>query len=289
MGSPCAVSLYCQSEAAFSLMLSLCQKEVERLENRYSRYLPESLLCQINTRAGTNEVTLMDDELGALINYADTAFKVSDGLFDVTSGVLRNVWNFYQSPSANIKLLESEILSLVGWNKVVLKNDSIYLPLAGMELDFGGIVKEFAADKCVNLCRANGVFHGLIDMGGDIAAVGPHLDGSPWKISISNPAIPSHAMAEILINNGAVASSGDYHRFIDIDGKKYSHILNPKTGWPVRGIKAVSVQADNCTLAGTLASTAMLMGDKGISWLDSLGVTYVCVDKDDLISTNFNN
>ncbi|MGJ8680099.1 FAD:protein FMN transferase [Paraglaciecola sp.] len=278
MGSPCALSLYCESKLQFEDWVEKCLYQIERLENTYSRFKPDSLLSKFNAAAGSDATFSLDDECWQLLNYADTAHKISDGLFDITSGVLRKVWDFKSKQAPPIEQLES-ILALVGWDKICLQQQLFRLPKSDMQLDLGGIVKEYAADLVANTVRDLGGKSGLVDMAGDIAIVGPHPDNSPWHIAISNPANPKQAIATIPLMSGGLASSGDYERFIEIDGERYSHILNPKTGMPVKGLAGVSVWAPQCVIAGTLATVAMLKGEvPGQKWLKQVGCNYLTID-----------
>ena len=279
MGSPCAISFYCTCSEQFNAIVELCISRINQLENQYSRFKPDSLLSKINNSAGSNQSFHLDNELWALLAYADTAHTISDGLFDITSGVLRKVWDFKQKKIPQLGDI-AKTLKLVGWSKITLNQNEFSLPLQGMEIDLGGIVKEYAADVLVGLAIENGVKHGLVDLGGDIAIVGPHPNHLPWQVAISHPQNPSKAIATIPLMSGGLASSGDYQRFIIIDDEKYCHILNPTTGWPVMGFAAVSVWAPQCVVAGTLATTAMLKGEiEGAKWLDEIGCQYLTVDR----------
>jgi thiamine biosynthesis lipoprotein len=148
-----------------------------------------------------------------------------------------------------------------------------------MEIDFGGYVKEYAADRVAALCRELGARHGLVDLGGDIALVGPHPDGSPWRVGIRHPRIPGVALGWIPLASGAIASSGDYERFMVVDGRRYGHILDPRTGWPVQGLVCVSVVAPHCVVAGATTTIAMLQSpERGRTWLAETGLPHLCVD-----------
>jgi thiamine biosynthesis lipoprotein len=148
-----------------------------------------------------------------------------------------------------------------------------------------GIVKEYAADLVVEMLRQSGINHGLVDMGGDIAVIGPHPDNSPWQVAISDPDFPEQAIATIPLMAGGLASSGDYQRFIVLNDERYCHILNPKTGWPVKGLAAVSVWAPQCVVAGTVATIAMLKGDvEGEKWLQDVGCNYVTVNRSGIVN-----
>lgn len=272
------LSLYASNKRQATAVAKKAIDAINKLESRYSRYLPDSLLTRINESAGDTRGVAVDEETAALLNYSQTCFEQSDGMFDITSGVLRRIWNFRENKLPT----DSEVadtLQLIGWDKVIWDESRIVLPLTGMELDFGGVVKEYAADTCATLCRDMGVRHGLINMGGDIHVIGPHPDGSPWKIGIQSPDDPGSIATTVNLKHGGLASSGDYQRSIVIDGKRYGHILNPKTGWPVEGLRAVSVVAPQCLIAGSTSTIAMLKGEAGKRWLDEVGLPYLWFDE----------
>jgi len=149
-----------------------------------------------------------------------------------------------------------------------------------MEIDFGGYVKEYAVDAAAQALREHSITAGIVDLGGDIKVLGPHPDNKPWTIGIRHPRDPENAIASTTLSQGAIASSGDYERFMIVDDKRYAHILNPKTGWPIEGLSAVSVIASECLIAGSCSTVAMLKGEEdGKSWLESLKLPYICVDK----------
>jgi thiamine biosynthesis lipoprotein len=148
-----------------------------------------------------------------------------------------------------------------------------------MELDFGGLGKEYAADRAVEVCIDLGARHGFIDLGGDIRVIGPQPNGLPWRIGIRHPRDADQLVAEIELSNGALATSGDYERFMEVDGRRYCHILDPRTGWPAHGLSSVTVIADRCLVAGSLSTSAMLKGKAGAAWLQGLAVRHVVIDK----------
>jgi thiamine biosynthesis lipoprotein len=278
MASPCELRLYAESQALADAAADAAKAEVIRIEQTYSRYREDSVVGRINAAAGGDPVAV-DEETSALINYATTAFKESGGLFDISSGVLREVWNFklgqLPSPAA-----VAFCLKRVGWNKVQWDASTISLQ-QGMELDFGGFGKEYAADRAATICKESGINRGLVELGGDIRVIGPHPDGSAWQIGIRNPRDPDVAVAVIPLKSGGLASSGDYERFMVIDGKRYSHILNPRTGRPVdQPMAGVTVVAPLCLLAGTAATVAMLQGKTGApSWLKEMGLPHLWIDQ----------
>ncbi len=272
------LSIYASNKRRAEAVAKKAIDAVNSLESRYSRYLPDSLLTRINDSAGDSRGVAVDEETTALLNYSQTCFEQSDGMFDITSGVLRRIWNFDDGKLPTDDEV-SDMLQLIGWDKVIWDGSHIALPVAGMELDFGGVVKEYAADTCATLCRDLGIRHGLVNMGGDIHVIGPHPDGSSWKIGIQSPDDPDCIATTVSLKYGGLASSGDYRRSIVIDGKRYGHILNPKTGWPVEGLRAVSVVAPQCLIAGSTSTIAMLKGKAGKKWLDEVGLPYLCFDQ----------
>jgi len=278
MGGPCELRLYAPDAACAERCSGAAQAEILRLEQRYSRYREDSLTTRINRSAGDGRGVEVEEEDAALLDYAHTAWAQSGGLFDITSGVLRRVWDFQSRrlPSAGEM---ARVLPLVGWERVRWQRPRIALPLAGMELDFGGYVKEYAADRAAQAARAAGARHGFVELAGDIAVIGPHPDGAPWQVGIRHPRAPERAMAAIPLAQGAIASSGDYERYFELDGRRYCHVLNPKTGWPVEGLASVSVVAQQCLVAGTASTVAMLKGPvEGPAWLRALGLRYLCMD-----------
>lgn len=272
------LSIYAKNKKIAKSIATEAISSVNKLEQRYSRYLPDSLLSKINDSSGDPAGIVVDEETAALLNYSQTCYEESDGLFDLTSGVLRRIWNFKDNKLPTESQL-AETLKFIGWDKIIWNEPRISLPIAGMELDFGGVVKEYAADTCASFCRSRGIKHGLINMGGDIHVIGPHPDGSAWKIGIQSPDDPEQIVTTVNLEYGGLASSGDYQRFMVIDDKRYGHILNPKTGWPVQGLRAVSVVGPQCLIAGSTSTIAILKGENGKRWLDEVGLPYFWFDE----------
>lgn len=279
MGSPCEIQVYARDGTAARRIVNLAITDAERLEARYSRYRTDSLLSAINRVAAAGGTIDVDEETASLLNYADTCHRESDGLFDITSGLLRQAWDFKSG-----KLPEDSrvrrLLDRVGWHKVRWSPPTLRFE-PGMELDLGGVVKEYAADHLATLCRNAGARHGLVNLGGDIRVIGPHPDGGPWRIGIQHPRkAGAEALETIALHQGGVASSGDYERCITVDGIRYGHILNPKTGWPVQHMAAVTVVGDFCVVAGSASTIAMLKQKDGPAWLEGLGLRHLWVDVD---------
>lgn len=287
MGSPCEVQLFSDDKQHAQLIADQAISDVRRIEARYSRYREDSVLSEINRVAAQGGVIAIDEETAALLNYADTCYQQSNGLFDITSGVLRQAWDF-KAQTLPKKAVIKQLLNVVGWKKVRLTPTQIGFKRPGMQLDFGGIAKEYAADRAAAICYQQGMRHGLINLGGDIKIIGPHPDGQPWLVGISHPRNPQAILANLEVYAGAIASSGDYERCIIVNGKRYSHVLNPKTGWPVNGLIGVSVIAEQCVIAGSACTIAMLMEGRGQEWLSDLGLQHIWMDKDGKVGGKLN-
>ena len=285
MGSPCAVLLWGESRAALVSLAEACVAEVQRLEAKFSRYRDDSLATQINRSAGGARGIEVDPETAALLDFAATAHAESGGRFDPTSGVLRRVWDFKSGRLPTPRDLEA-IRPLVGWDEVHWENPLLVLPRAGMELDFGGFVKEYAADRVAELCRSRGLASGLVDLGGDLAVVGPNPDGTHWRIGVRDPRAPELPMARIGLAEGGLATSGDYERCMIVDGVRHPHLLDPRSGESFRsGPACVSVVAPHCLVAGVTATIAMLHETpEAEAFLQDLGLTHLVVSQSGRIS-----
>ncbi|OUS25013.1 thiamine biosynthesis protein ApbE [Gammaproteobacteria bacterium 45_16_T64] len=274
MGSPCSISLYAPDAQQGANTIQQAVADIVRLENKFSRYQKNNPLFHVNQAAANGASIAIDDEFRSLLNYADTCYQQSNGLFDITAGALRHVWDFSSTNLPQQSDIE-HALENVGWTSVTVENNQLSFGKPHMEIDFGGIVKEYAADSAANICLAQGTRHGIVNLGGDIKAIGPHPDGKPWHVNIRDPEHPGKHMGSLELINEGIATSGNYERFIDINGKRYCHILSPKTGWPVTGLSSVTVKASQCVIAGSACTIAMLMEDKGPDWLRNLGVEFL--------------
>lgn len=277
MGSPCAVLLRSADRTAVHGAIAAVVADVERLESRYSRYRDDSLLASINLAADRGGGIDIDAETTHLVDYAHACWEASDGLFDISSGLLRRAWKFAEGARPDPAAIAA-LLPRVGWQKVQRAPGRLDFTVPGMELDLGGVVKEYAADRAAALCRAHGVAEGMVNLGGDIAIVGSRADGAPWRIGIADPRRPGHFADTLQIHRGGVATSGDYERCMVVDGIRYGHILNPRTGWPTRRLASVTVVADLCVVAGSAATIAMLKDEAGPSWLRELGAAHLWID-----------
>ncbi len=276
MGSPCEMQFDGIAPADAERLAAQIVADVRRLEVRYSRYQPDSLLSRINRVAASGGSIAVDGETAALLDYAQACHAESDGLFDITSGLLRQVWPLHRTTLPTPGEVAA-LLPRIGWDKVTWAAPQLSFGVAGMALDFGGIVKEYAVDRAASLAAQAGVGHGFINLGGDLRVIGPQADGQPWQIGIRHPRQPDGLLTTLALSSGAVASSGDYERCLLIDGIRYGHILNPRSGWPVQTLAAVTVCAPLCVVAGSAATIAMLKEGDGPAWLAAMGAAALWV------------
>lgn len=276
MGSACEVVLASHTQNEAESMAKLAIDEVLRIERTYSRYTTDSIIAKINQQAGCGAVQC-DDETWALFKFASQLFDQSDGLFDITSGVLRQAWDFKNPEVPSSQKLEA-LLPLVGWEKVVLQDQSIALPLAGMEIDLGGFGKEYAADRAAQVLKEKDVTHGYVNLAGDMRFLGPKPTGEPWMIGIQDPRALDQVVATLPITMGGLATSGDYERYFELNGQRYCHVLNPKTGMPVSYWRSVSVTSPATVVSGCTTTMAMLKEAEGLAFLQATGFDFFAID-----------
>lgn len=280
MSSVCEICLddaHSEGEPALARAAAQAISEVRRIEVAYSRYRADSIVSRINAAAGGPDSVLVDDETASLLSFAAQLHALSDGLFDITSGVLRRAWDFKAKRIPTDAALH-QLLPLIGWSQVEWTGQSIRLPRAGMEVDFGGFGKEYAADRAMAALHAAGQRHGYVNLGGDIRVLGPRADGSAWRFGIQHPRQDERMIASVELREGALATSGDYERYFEHEGRRYCHILDPRTGWPVSHWASVSVTAPACVAAGALSTIAMLKGASALDFLAAQATTGLVVD-----------
>jgi thiamine biosynthesis lipoprotein len=278
MGGPCELQLNVERGPDAQEAFHLAEAEVRRIESKYSRYRPDSLLSRINAAAGRGWVEC-DDESLYLLAMADTLNAQTNGLFDATSGVLRRAWTFDGSAPAPGPQDLAPLLTLVGWHLVQRRDSAVYLTLPGMELDFGGFGKEYAADRVAALWQKAGVRHGLVNLAGDIRVFGHRTTGGPWQLGIQHPRKAGALLAQLPLSEGALVTSGDYERyFIDKHGRRHCHVLNPRTGHSAYHWQSISVVAPLAVLGGGISTAAMLMDVSALDWLRGLSVDFLAVD-----------
>ena len=275
MASPCEIVLAKDPQVDLEGAARQAIAEVQRIETTYSRYRSDSIVTRINAAAGGAAVDC-DDETWSLLEFAQSLYQSSGGLFDISSGVLRTVWDFKAAQVPSAAALEA-VRPLVAWPLVERRNKTVRLPKAGMQIDFGGFGKEYAADRAGAVLEENGLRHGYINLGGDIRVIGPRPDGRPWTFGIQDPRDSGKLVASIPLTSGGLATSGDYVRYFEADGKRYCHVLHPRTAVPVTYWRSVSVMAPFAVVAGNCATITMLKEENGLEFLKNTGMGYLAI------------
>jgi thiamine biosynthesis lipoprotein len=272
MASPCEVLVEGVGEPLAAELAAAAETEALRIERKFSRYRDDSVIASIHAARG--RAVEVDTETADLLDYAATCHALSGGLFDITSGVLRAVWRFDGSDRVPEAAAVQALLPLVGWTHVQWQRPTLVVP-AGMELDLGGLGKEYAVDRTLALLRQAAPQAALlVNFGGDLAVSGPRAGGERWQVGVERPGGHDAAL-QLELAAGALATSGDARRFLLKDGERLGHILDPRDGWPVRGApRSVTVAAGRCIEAGTLATLALLQGPEAESWLAQQGAPH---------------
>ena len=272
MGGPCEVLADVGDEAQAREIAEVVAACAWRIEHKFSRYLPDNIVARINASGG--EPVEVDDETAKLLDFAAHVHRLSDGMFDITSGVLRRAWTFDGGSRPPERAALEALLPLVGWSKVQWQRPVIRL-LPGMQIDFGGIGKEYAVDQATHLAAQASDAPVLVNFGGDLAVTRPRGD-RPWRVGIESIDGGARRASRLVdLAAGALATSGDTYRYIESEGRRLPHILDPRNGWPVRDApRSVTVAAATCTYAGMLCTLAMLRGADAESFLKAEGVRH---------------
>jgi thiamine biosynthesis lipoprotein len=275
MASPCEVLLPLMDHHAALTIGRVAAEEAWRVEQKFSRYRHDSVTAWIHANRGT--AVEVDEETVSLVEFAKQCFEISAGRFDITSGVLRRAWKFDGSDRIPDQSVVNRLLPFVGFEKLQWEPPRLLVP-ADMELDFGGIGKEYAVDRAYELLAAREWAPFLVNFGGDLRANRPPAHG-PWQVGIERPDSDREAAMLLELERGALATSGDSRRYLLRDGIRYGHVLDPRTGWPVPGApRSATVVASSCTEAGLLSTLALLHGQGAEEFLKSLGVRYWILD-----------
>ncbi len=264
--------------------------EVKRIERKLSAHRKDSELSEINREAGVKCVEV-DEEMYRLIEASKVFSVLSSGAFDITVQCLAGLWDFggpefHVPPPSRVK----SRLDRVDYRKIRLgkKDSTVFLEKAGMAISLGGIAKGYAVDRAVAVLRASGIPAGVVSAGGDLFAFGRKENGAPWKVGVRNPRAHDRNIALLPVSNMAVATSGDYERYRILDGKRYHHIIDPRTGYPGEGCMSVTVVADNAMTADALATAVFVLGPQaGMALLERLPqVEGIIVDEGGKISAS---
>ena len=286
MGTRFEITLVSTQEVA-NQYLNAAQGEIERIERLISSWDANSQTAEINRQAGITPVKVAK-ELYDLIARSIEISKITQGAFDISYAALDPVWFF----DGRMKAVPSEFERLksvqnIGFKDLVLnaKEQTVYLPKKGMKIGFGAIGKGYAADATKKLMKSLGVSSGIINASGDLTSWGKKPDGTDWQVGISNPENPAKVFSWFPVRDAAVATSGNYEKYVTLEGKQYSHIMDPRTGIPVSGIKSVTVFAPKAELADAFATAVFIMGiDTGIDTISQLpGMSCIIVDAENNI------
>jgi len=280
MGGPCEVLAEIAEESAAREVVDAVAACAWRIEDKFSRYRTDNIIARINASGG--KPVEVDEETANLLDFAALMQRLSNGLFDITSGVLRRAWTFDGGNRVPSREEVDALLPFVGWSKLTWKRPVITLQ-PGMQIDFGGIGKEYAVDQAIKLAaQPSGAASAsaiLVNFGGDLAVTRARDGDRPWRVGIESlePAAGAAPRAARLIDlaAGALATSGDTYRFVESNGVRLPHILDPRDGSPVRGApRSITVAAPTCTHAGMLTTLAMLRGRDAEEFLATEGVRH---------------
>ncbi len=272
MGSPCELLVETDSGALAQRLAAYARDEANRVDRKYSRYRPDSVISALNGARGKRR--RVDEETARLIEYGAALWRMSEGRFDLTSGVLRQAWNFDEGPVRADPARIPALLARIGWQRVTWEPPFLTLP-EGIEIDLGGIGKEYAVDRVADFAAAHTDAPVLVNFGGDLRCTGTPPTNRAWLVGIESLTRAGEAARRIELATGALATSGDTKRHVVIDGVRYGHIFDARTGWPAPDApRSVTVAADTCSQAGSYSTLAMLRGAGAESFLDAEGISY---------------
>jgi thiamine biosynthesis lipoprotein len=282
MGTMCELTVSAPNRTSADRFFEASLRWVAAFESKYSRFLPGSLISRINAAAGLEWVNI-DPETDQILGLCQELFFLTRRAFDPTAMPLIRLWNWKAQPvviPTDAQIAEAR--QLTGWNQVQRRPGAIFLPRKGMCLDLGGVGKEYAVDRVVQLAAQQGIRDVLVNFGQDIFAAGAPSGAPAWHVGLEDPKKPGSCWTGVAATNVAVATSGDYVRRFEHNGRRYGHIIDPRTGYPVdNGCRAVSVIAPTCTVAGVLSTTAFILGHKeGLEMISSYHGASGCIVTD---------
>jgi FAD:protein FMN transferase len=293
MGNMFEITVVSDSETEANVQIDAAVDEIKRIEKLFTTYDESSQTNLINRNAGIKPVRV-DREVFDLIKRSQRISEVTQGAFDITYGsVDKRLWNFDKTMTALPATdIAKAMVRLINYRNVILdeKKSTVFLTEKGMRIGFGGIGKGYAAEKAKMILQQKGVNSGIVNAAGDLTVWGHQPDGNEWTIGIADPNAAHYPFSYLRITGMAVATSGNYEKYVMIDGKKYSHTIDPKTGLPVSGIKSVTIISPNAEIADAMATPVMIMGIKvGLDMVNQIkGLSCIIVDDDDKIHTSKN-
>lgn len=283
MGNHFEFSAVCKNETVANRAIELGIKEVQRIESLLTTFRHDSETNRINESAG-KEAVAVSDEIFYLIQRSIRISELTQGAFDITYGSIdKTFWNFdTKMTSLPDKDTARAMVRLINYKNIIQNENhkTVFLKEKGMRIGFGGIGKGYAADRAKAVMLAAGIESGIVNAAGDLTVWGRQADESPWTVGIADPVTKDLPFASMQLANASVATSGNYEKFVIIDGRKYSHTIDPKTGYPVEGIKSATVICSIAELADALTTPVMVMGvEAGLSLINQLkGVACIIID-----------
>ena len=293
MGNRFEISVVAQEKGWAGECIDAAIAEIRRIEKLFTTYDESSQVNQVNRNAGIQPVKV-DEEVLALIERSKKISALTQGAFDITYGSIdKSLWNFDRSMSSLPDPKTAKLLvRLINYRNVITDSTkcTVFLTEKGMRIGFGGIGKGYAAEKAKSLLKQKGIHSGIVNAAGDLTVWGHQPDGNPWTIGIADPNALSKPFSYLEITDTSVATSGNYEKYVIIDGKKYSHTINPKTGMPVTGIKSVTIICPNAEIADAMATPVMIMGVRvGLDMVDQIkGIGCIIIDDNDVLHTSKN-
>jgi len=293
MGNNFSFSVVSNDEQQAQRCMVMAVEEVRRIEALLTTYADNSQTNLINRNAGVEPVKV-DQEVFNLIERCVKISRLTQGAFDITYGSLdKRFWNFDKNMTAlPSRATAKQLVRLINYENIILDRASrtVYLKQKGMRIGFGGIGKGYAADRAKIVMQEEGVRNGIVNAAGDLTVWGTQANGKPWTIGIAAPDCKHLPFASLALSDISVATSGNYEKFVIIDGVKYSHTIDPKTGYPVRGIKSVTIISSSAEVADALATPVTVMGIKaGLNLINQLkNVGCIIIDDNDTIYTSKN-
>ncbi|MGL2985995.1 FAD:protein FMN transferase [Flavobacterium sp. RSSA_27] len=292
LGSPFEMTVVAKDTMQANVYIDMAVAEVKRIENLISDWIPTTQISQVSKNAGIQPVKV-DKEVYDLVERAIKVSQLTSGAFDISYASMDKIWKFDGSMKAmpTPEAIKQSV-ARIGYKKIVLdaKAQTIYLKEKGMKLGLGGIGQGYIADKIKDLLLSKGCTSGIVNVSGDINAWGYQTTGKPWTVAIVNPMNKSKVFATFPLENSAVETSGSYEKYVVFDGKRYSHIIDPRTGYPAQGVVSVSVFAKQTEIADALATGIFVLGvDVGLDLVNQLkGIGCIIVDDKGEIHTSKN-
>lgn len=293
MGNRFAITVVTGDAEHANYCIDKAVEEIQRIEKLLTTFNEESQTALINRNAGIRPVQV-DREVYELISRSIKISQLTQGAFDISYGSIdKRLWNFDTSmTSLPDKEKAKKMVRLINYRNIILDpgNGTVFLREEGMRIGFGGIGKGYAADKAKQLLMSMGITSGIVNASGDLITWGSQPDGQPWTIGIADPETRQQSFSSLNISDAAIATSGSYEKFVYINGRRYSHTIDPRTGFPVTGIKSATVICSSAELADAMATPVTVMGvEAGLHLINQMkGMACIIIDDDGRLHTSYN-